>query len=119
MYINQELGRQGEEFACDYLNNNNYNIIEKNFYCRYGEIDIIAIDLEKEEIVFFEVKTRRSLRYGKPVDSVTKNKLAHLKNSIKYYIFKKKFNKKFIRVDVIEVYIDKKKVKINHIKQII
>ena len=101
------------------MQNNNYHIIEKNFYCKSGEIDIIDIDLENKEIVFLEVKTRRNLNYGKPADSVTKNKLNHLRNSIKYYMFKNKLEKKFIRVDVIEVYINKKRVKINHIKQIL
>ena len=58
MYVNQTLGRFGEEKACNYLKKNNYKIIERNFRCRQGEIDIIAKDLSKNELVFIEVKTR-------------------------------------------------------------
>ena len=44
MYFRKEIGNRGENLACKYLNKNNYKIIERNFYCKQGEIDIIALE---------------------------------------------------------------------------
>ena len=52
----QELGKEGEDFAADYLQKQGYEIIDRNFECKQGEIDIIA--KEKNEYVFIEVKTK-------------------------------------------------------------
>lgn len=118
MYYKQEIGKSGEEIASEYLQNKKgYTIIERNFLCRQGEIDIIAKD--KEEIVFIEVKTRTNEHYGLASEAVNKQKIKHLINSIKYYIYLKKLEQKLIRIDVIEIYIKKNKVYINHIKQAI
>ena len=54
----QELGKEGEDFAADYLQKQGYEIIDRNFECKQGEIDIIAKD--KNEYVFIEVKTRQN-----------------------------------------------------------
>src|SRR5574344_1137552 len=116
MYKNQELGKIGEECACNYLIDNNYEIIEINFYCRQGEIDIIAKDLINNEIVFVEVKSRTSLLYGRPSEAVNRLKIDHLKKCIKYYIYRNKLQNCFIRIDVIEIYILSNKIVINHIK---
>ena len=58
MNHNKALGKKGEDLACKYLIKNNYNVIEKNFRCKQGEIDIIVKDLSTKELVFVEVKTR-------------------------------------------------------------
>ena len=58
MNAKQQLGRIGENLASEYLEKQGYLILERNFACRQGEIDIIA--REKDEIVFVEVKTRSS-----------------------------------------------------------
>ena len=107
MYFRREIGIWGENLACKYLEANNYKIIERNFLCRQGEIDII------------EVKTRSNFTYGNPIESVNKNKQKHMKMAIKYYIYKNHMEKLPVRIDVIEVYIKKEGCKINHIKQII
>ena len=72
MYIRHEIGKLGEELAVGYLQKQNYKIIERNFECRQGEIDIIALD--KNELVFIEVKTRTSIKYGKPAEAVNQIK---------------------------------------------
>lgn len=119
MYFRQEIGRWGENLACEYLEKSNYKIIERNFLCRQGEIDIIAKDIGKKEIVFIEVKTRCNLKYGNPVEAVNQKKQNHIKQVVRYYIYKKQIQDIAIRIDVIEVYMQKQNYKINHIKQIL
>ncbi len=117
MYFRKEIGIWGENIACKYLEENQYEIIERNFLCRQGEIDIIAKDKKTNEWTFIEVKTRSNFKYGNPADSVNKEKQKHMLHAIKYYIYKNKIENMPIRIDVIEVYI-KEKCRINHIKQI-
>ena len=115
MYYKKELGNEGEEQACKFLEGKRYKIIERNFNCNFGEIDIIAQD--KKELVFVEVKTRTNTDYGLPSEAVTKKKINHLLKTISYYLYIKKITNKNIRIDVIEIY--KSENKINHLKQII
>lgn len=117
MYVSHELGRIGENIIADYITKLGYKVVERNFECNQGEIDIIAKD--KEELVFIEVKTRTDISYGEASEAVTDNKKRHLINSIKYYIYKQKLENQPIRIDVAEVYIKCGKVKINYIKQAI
>lgn len=117
MYVSHELGRIGENIIADYITKLGYKVVERNFACNQGEIDIIAKD--KEELVFIEVKTRTDISYGEASESVTNTKKRHLINSIKYYIYKQKLENQPIRIDVAEVYINKGKVKVNYIKQAI
>ena len=117
MYKRHGVGKLGEELACKYLIKNNYKILERNFKCKQGEIDIIALD--NNEIVFIEVKTRTNAKYGMPADAVNEIKQKHLLKAEKYYIYKRNLANEFIRVDVIEIYISKNKYRVNHIKQII
>lgn len=115
MYIKQEIGKLGEDIATDFLIEKGYIIMDRNFECRQGELDIIAKD--KDEIVFIEVKTRTSNKYGTPSEAVNKIKQKHMLQSIKYYLYIKGLSERFIRIDVIEVYIKGNIVKVNHIKQ--
>ena len=71
------MGDLGEDFAASYLRHCGYRIIERNFRCRLGEIDIIA--QEGKDLVFIEVKTRRSRRFGCPQEAVTLAKQAKLR----------------------------------------
>ncbi len=112
-----KFGKIGEELACQYLQKNGYKIIEKNFEARQGEIDIIA--MEQNELVFIEVKTRTNIKYGKPVESVDANKQKHLIKTVEYYLYVRKLENEFVRIDVIEIYLYNHKYKVNHIKQII
>ena len=114
----QLIGKRGEDLACEYLSTNNYIIVDRNFYCYQGEIDIIAKDLQNNELVFFEVKTRTNSKFGKPVDAVNENKKSHLFKACKYYLYKNHIYDSFVRVDVIEVFLNSNFFFINHIKQI-
>lgn len=114
-YERHILGYNGEKIATEYLNINHYKIIERNFRCKQGEIDIIAFDNKNREYVFIEVKTRTNFEYGKPADSVNKMKQKHIVSATKYYIYLHNLEDKYIRFDIIEIY-KKDKYIINHIK---
>lgn len=116
MYIRHEIGKAGEEEATKYLKNQGYQIIQRNFRCKQGEIDIIAKD--KNEYVFIEVKTRQNLNYGMPCEAVNLSKKNHILNATKYYLYLHKLENKYIRFDVVEIYKKKEKIFINHIKNI-
>lgn len=116
MYFKQRVGKIGENLACRYLKENNYKILERNFNCRQGEIDIIAKDKSTKELVFIEVKTRSSFKYGNPSDAVNKGKKKHIYDTAKFYIFKNRLQNSAIRFDVIEVFVSVESYRINHIK---
>lgn len=117
----KDLGNFGEQIAISFLEEKGYKILHKNFYCRQGEIDIIAKEENKNdgEIVFIEVKTRTNNIFGKPSEAVNGIKINHICNSAKYFLFKFHLIDAFVRFDVIEVFLENGKFNINHIKQII
>ena len=100
-----ELGKYGERIAEKYLKKNGYNILEKNFKCIYGEIDIIA--KESNCIVFIEVKTRRRIKSMLPEDSVGFMKQKHLKKVAEYYLHKRNNEDAVYRFDVVSVELSK------------
>lgn len=77
MAAKDTLGRRGEDLAADYLTGLGLDIVERNWRCPLGEIDIVA--REGGETVFVEVKTRAGLGYGHPLESITVQKLARLR----------------------------------------
>lgn len=113
----KKIGKLGEELATKYLIEQGYEIIEKNFECKIGEIDIIAKD--KDEIVFIEVKSRKVLVYGDPVDAVDTIKKKHIYRTAQYFLLIHNALEVFTRIDVIEVYMMNGKYRINHIKKAI
>ena len=117
MYERHVIGKYGEDVAERYLKQKGYNIIERNFECRQGELDIIAEN--REYIIFIEVKTRSNLLYGKPIDAVKGKKQEHMYKVAKYYLHIHGLEKRYIRFDVVEVYVEKGVAKVNHIRQII
>ena len=80
----QTIGRLGESAACEYLIKNGLKIIARNFRTPHGEIDIIALD--KDRLIFLEVKTRSSNQFGNPEDAVDETKASHMIDSAEYYL---------------------------------
>ena len=117
MYERHVLGKNGERIALRYLEKLGYVILEKNFTCMQGEIDIIALD--GEYIVFVEIKSRSNIRYGLPCEAVTEKKIKHILRVATYYLYKNHLENINTRIDVIEVYIKNEKYIINHLKQIL
>ena len=82
--VRQHIGRRGEELAAAFLQTKGFSIIEKNWLCRAGEIDVIA--KRGSEVRFVEVKTRFSTTYGYPEEAVTATKRRHLAKAIQWWL---------------------------------
>lgn len=110
---NKTTGNLGERLAKEYLIKNDYIILEINFTTKIGEIDIIA---KRDDIVIFiEVKTRKSLKYGRPYEAVDYRKTQKIIKVAQNYIVYKAREDTQYRFDVIEVLLNEK-IEINHIK---
>ncbi|WP_298837498.1 YraN family protein [Clostridium sp.] len=114
--FNKDIGKFGEEIAENFLKNLNYRIIEKNFRCKCGEIDLIAAS--KDYICFIEVKTRYGINFGIPAESVTIYKQHKIYKTAQVYILKKNIINSNFRFDVIEVLLnrDNNDFLVNHIE---
>ena len=97
----QLLGRKGEQMAAEALRERGYRIIEQNFRCRYGEIDLIAE--EQDDLVFVEVKTRRGTAYGRPEEAVTWAKRRKLAEVASYYLDVRSVGDRPWRIDVVAI----------------
>jgi putative endonuclease len=96
-----DLGRHGEACAAAFLAAAGYRVLERNWRCRQGEIDIIV---ERDgEVVFVEVKTRSSLAFGHPLEAITPAKLARLRHLAAAWCDQAASRPARIRIDVIAV----------------
>lgn len=109
----REIGIFGETLAYNYLLENGYDILERNFRVKVGEIDIIA--QKNDIIIFVEVKARSNNNYGFPYESVDFRKQKKIIRTAQNYINLKKLNNYQYRFDIIEVFL-KLNNKINHIQ---
>ncbi len=100
----RETGILGENLACEFLGNNGYNIIEKNYRCPGGEVDIVA--KQQDTLVFIEVRTKRSRNFGSPEESITPIKMERLRNIAAYYWQNHSNLPESWRIDVVAVQIN-------------
>ena len=94
-------GKEGEKIAAAYLEKNGYRIVEINFRCPIGEIDIVAKD--KNDIVFVEVKTRKSIALGYPEQAVGIRKQKKMSQLALWYMQKRKIADTNARFDVVAI----------------
>ena len=98
--IKKAVGKEGEEKAAHYLVKKGYQILEKNYRWGRGEIDIIC--KERNRIIFVEVKTRKNLNFGDPVEAVDRRKQRQIvKIAERYLVEKRLYDKIDCRFDVI------------------
>jgi putative endonuclease len=95
------LGNWGEKLSVEYLKEHGYAIIELNYRCRYGEIDIVA----KEGPVwcFVEVKTRKSNRFGRGFESITAIKKTHITKTAVFFLNQRGLDEAPARFDVVSI----------------
>ena len=94
-------GREGEAAAAAYLRKKRYEVIGANYRCRFGELDIVA--RRDDMVIFAEVKTRRSGRFGRPGGAVDYFKQQKIIRSAKWYIRSKRLENNRFRFDVLEI----------------
>ncbi len=112
---NLTLGARGEEIAVAFLKGRKYTVMERNFRCRGGEVDIIARD--GKTLVFVEVKTRRSLSFGPPQAAVTPFKQRQISKAALTWLAKKRLDEASARFDVIAILLQDHDVpRIDHIR---
>lgn len=80
----KELGRFGEDQAKLYLEGKGYLLVERNFRCRWGEIDLIMLD--RGQLVFIEVKARASFRFGRPEEAIGSQKIRRMRRLVGFYL---------------------------------
>lgn len=98
------LGKLGEEAATEYLLQQGYRIMERNFRCTLGELDIIAED--GDYLVFIEVRSRHGVSFGLPQETVNWAKQRKLKQLASFYLKIKNSWKRKCRFDVLGVIFD-------------
>jgi len=101
----RDTGLIGEKIACDFLGKNGYNILETNYRCPGGEIDIIA--RQKDTLVFIEVRTKKSRLFGSPEESITPAKMERLRTVAAHYGQNRDNLPATWRIDVVAIQMDR------------
>lgn len=110
---NTDIGNIGEDIALNYLLNKGYILLCRNYRQFIGEIDLIMQD--ENQLVFIEVKARKSVKYGYPRDFVTKNKQRKILDTACLYIQENNLENYQPRFDVVEIYLSEEK-RVEHIE---
>ena len=114
----QKIGKLGEEMAKKYLMKKGYKVLQHHYCLRGGEIDLIV--KKREMLIFVEVKTRTSDKFGAPEESINYFKQKKLNKAIRNYLFLKDINNLSYQFDVISIILHKqrKKALIKHFKNV-
>lgn len=113
---NHVLGKYGELVAAEYLVRQGYEIVERNWHCRQGEIDLVAKD--RDQWVFVEVKTRSSKTADEGFEAVDQLKLQKLRRTIARWCEQRQVSSIKLRLDVISVFVSSGSVRFEHLKQV-
>ncbi|WGH74911.1 YraN family protein [Tenacibaculum tangerinum] len=113
MAQHNELGKKGEQLAIDYLIENGYVIVEKNYRFQKAEVDIMA--KKGSVLAIVEVKTRSTAYFGNPQDFVNPKKIKLLVTAVDAYVTKRNLDVE-IRFDIIAIIKEQHKFTIEHIK---
>jgi len=97
----QVLGKEGERVAEQYLRKKGYRLVERNYRCAVGEVDLIALD--RRVIVFVEVKTRSGHGFGTPLEAVQPRKQRKMIQAAQFFLTQKKLHQRDARFDVVGI----------------
>ncbi len=103
---NKGVGSLGEEVAANFLVGKGYKILERNFRCKGGEVDIIVSDPSDKSLVFVEVKARKNLSYGVPQLAVNSFKQRQISKAALTWLSKKRQHDQNARFDVVAILLD-------------
>ena len=104
---NRKIGNKGEQIAAGFLADKGYEILERNYREKYGEIDIVARCKVKVEsyIVFVEVKTKTEEMFGEPWEMINKHKIKQITQMGHLWCMENHYNG-LLRIDVVGVWLD-------------
>ena len=109
------LGNRGEELARRFLASKGFSILESNYRCRWGEVDIVA--RSGDELVFVEVRTRSGNAFGSPEESVTEGKARRLAETAQTFLQERGMEDAGWRIDLVAVRVDSRgNARINHLE---
>ena len=109
---NKLKGKRGEDLAARYLIKQGYEVSQRNWTCRWGEIDLVA--KEGSSLVFVEVKYRSSDKFGYSYQAVNPIKIKSLKRSIRRYIYLYRLFDQAYRLDVVCFRLEKGRIRVRH-----
>ncbi|MBN2467191.1 MAG: YraN family protein [Deltaproteobacteria bacterium] len=98
------LGKAGEALGVRHLKKLKYKIVEQNYRCKFGEIDVVALD--RKTVVFVEIKTRSTKEFGSPLNGVTPRKQRKLAKAAMAYLQEHQLFDRDARFDVVAVEVD-------------
>lgn len=107
------LGRRGEDLAASHVRELGWEILERNYRTRFGEIDLVCQD--RGTIIFVEVKTRASSDVARPDQSVTQRKQAKLRRLVEEYLVRHNLESRDVRFDVLGVILKGRRPEFDHI----
>lgn len=117
MAAKDALGKRGESLAAAHLENLGYTVIDRNWRCSQGEIDLVV--RERDEVAFVEVKTRSTTAFGHPLESITAPKLARLKRLANAWLDAHALGVPVIRIDAVAVIAPRGgPVSVEHLKRV-
>lgn len=99
--LRQLLGKEGEKVAERYLRKKGYRLLERNYRCSAGEVDLIVLD--GRIVVFVEVKTRTDHRFGTPLEAVQFRKQGKVIQAAQFFLNQKKLHEREARFDVVGI----------------
>lgn len=108
------MGKAGEELAERYLKRQGYAIVERNYRCPLGEIDLIA--LNRRVVVFVEVKTRRVDTAGAPLEAVNAAKQQRLKRVALHYLGRHRLHDRDVQFDVVGISLGSDPPVVRHVR---
>ena len=100
-FFRKRLGREGEEIAEKFLKKKGYKLIERNYRCKSGEVDLIVLD--HKVIVFVEVKTRSDHSFGSPFEAVEARKQSKMIAAARVFLHERSLHQRDARFDVIGI----------------
>jgi putative endonuclease len=104
-----EIGAMGEQLAVDHLKSLGLRVLNRNWRCRHGELDVIAADDAAGVVVFVEVKTRTNDQFGGVAEAVTPNKVRRLRRLAGLWLAAQDGSWAEVRIDVIGVRIGRQR----------
>jgi len=114
-----EIGALGEQLAVDYLRDLGLRVVDRNWRCRYGELDVIAADDAAGAVVFVEVKTRTTELFGGVAEAVTPAKVRRLRRLAGVWLAQQQGSWASVRIDVVTVRIGRRRTpEITHIRAV-